>query len=199
MILPIGSSWRKRMNKRKQKTKEKIYDGLSCLIEKKGYQNITIEDILKASGVSRSTFYAYFKKKEDVLSDICSTIFDHVFSAHLEKEKNHDFSSYDIFDYTHYITHMFYHIKEEGSSIRRILLSDGRDIFLNDLENRLSPFIGLLIRSGDFKKDVPEKLLSLQLTQGLVCLLSYWVEKDFDRSPEEETSYFLELYRTKRP
>lgn len=185
------------MDKRKQKTKEKIYGGLSSLMEEKGFENITIEDILKKSEVSRSTFYAHFKSKEDVLSDICNTIFSHVFSSHLEKEKGHDFSSYDIFDYAHYITHMFYHFREEGVSIRKILLSDGRDVFLCDLRKRIAPFIDLLLRSGDFKRDIPDGLLSKQLMEGLVTLLSYWAEKDFDRTPEEETDYFMKMYRNR--
>jgi len=52
------------------KTKSKIYRTAFDLMEKKGYDNITIEEISKKAGVSVGAFYHYFKSKNDILYEI---------------------------------------------------------------------------------------------------------------------------------
>lgn len=48
-------------------TKEKIIQRSLELIKKNGYDQVTINDICEASGISKHTFYYYFKSKEEVL------------------------------------------------------------------------------------------------------------------------------------
>lgn len=47
-------------------TRKKLIDTADRLIREKGYDNISVEDITKASGVAKGTFYNHFKKKEDI-------------------------------------------------------------------------------------------------------------------------------------
>ena len=58
------------MDKRVVKTRHLIYQAFATVLKEKGYSKMTVEDILQASGVSRSTFYTHFRTKEDVLSSI---------------------------------------------------------------------------------------------------------------------------------
>ena len=53
-----------------QNTKEKIYRTSVELMEKKGLNNITVEEICKEAGVSVGSFYNCFKSKNDILNDI---------------------------------------------------------------------------------------------------------------------------------
>ena len=53
------------MDKREEKTLNKIHYSFTKLINEKDYENITIQDILDDSKVSRSTFYAHYKTKDD--------------------------------------------------------------------------------------------------------------------------------------
>ena len=56
------------MNKKEEKTNELILAALERLLEKKSYTDISVSDIILESTVSRSTFYAHYKKKDDVLN-----------------------------------------------------------------------------------------------------------------------------------
>lgn len=49
-----------------QATRKKLIDTADQLIRAKGYEQVSVEDITKASGVAKGTFYNYFKKKEDI-------------------------------------------------------------------------------------------------------------------------------------
>lgn len=48
-------------------TKKKIYDTAVRLLSEKGYENTTVDDICKASGVAKGSFYHYYKKKTDII------------------------------------------------------------------------------------------------------------------------------------
>ncbi|HCM28570.1 MAG: TetR family transcriptional regulator [Treponema sp. GWB1_62_6] len=52
------------------KTRKKIYAVSISFMEKKGYNDTTIEEICKKAGVSVGTFYNYFKSKDDIFFDI---------------------------------------------------------------------------------------------------------------------------------
>ncbi|GEO57155.1 TetR/AcrR family transcriptional regulator [Companilactobacillus bobalius] len=47
-------------------TRKKLIATADKLIRTKGYEKMSVEDITKASGVAKGTFYNYFKKKEDI-------------------------------------------------------------------------------------------------------------------------------------
>ncbi len=51
-------------------TREAIQGALYLLMERKAYNEITMTDIVKRSGVSRSALYRNYKAKEDIILDI---------------------------------------------------------------------------------------------------------------------------------
>lgn len=53
-----------------EETKKKISNTALELMEKKGLENITIQDINEHAGVSVGTFYHYYKTKEDVFFEL---------------------------------------------------------------------------------------------------------------------------------
>lgn len=58
------------MADRSDKTKEAIKHALVELMEKEAFEVISVKQIVAASGVGRSTFYAYYEDKQDLLSAI---------------------------------------------------------------------------------------------------------------------------------
>ena len=63
------------MPRKKQTTKAKIVKAAWNLFYKNGYDNTTVEDIIKLSKTSKGTFYHYFKGKDALLSTL-SDLFD---------------------------------------------------------------------------------------------------------------------------
>lgn len=183
-----------RVNKRTEKTKNKIRQAFSRLIQSCSYDDMTIEEILKEADVSRSTFYSYFKSKEDVLKDVCQSIFEHVFSTKLYKEQGHDFSHCAPFDCDHMMTHISYHFMEEKNLIRGILLSGGKETFLSALRIDLTNFMALVAKDHTFyKEDIPEEIRIMHLVESYLALLTNWVKKGCVEKPEQITEYFKKL------
>lgn len=63
------------MPRKKQTTKSKIVKAAWNLFYKNGYDDTTVEDIIKLSKTSKGTFYHYFKGKDALLSTL-SDLFD---------------------------------------------------------------------------------------------------------------------------
>ncbi len=63
---------KKGMTKReqqRQETRRKVYDTSMDLFTRKGYASVTVEEICNKAGVSKGTFYYYFKSKHEVLME----------------------------------------------------------------------------------------------------------------------------------
>ena len=49
------------------KTKERLHDTALALMDKYGLENLTIQDICNAAGVSIGTFYHYYRTKDELM------------------------------------------------------------------------------------------------------------------------------------
>ena len=50
----------------KQKSREKILSSAARLFTKKGFDAVSIDDVMRLAGLTRGAFYAHFKSKSDV-------------------------------------------------------------------------------------------------------------------------------------
>ena len=60
-----------KLSKQQQKskeTKERIFQAAKEILQKNGYENLSIKNICEAAGVSNGSFYHHFKTKDDLLS-----------------------------------------------------------------------------------------------------------------------------------
>jgi AcrR family transcriptional regulator len=55
-------------NRRVQKTRHLLHQALASLVRKKPYDAISVEEILDRANVGRSTFYAHFGDKDQLLA-----------------------------------------------------------------------------------------------------------------------------------
>jgi len=65
-----------RQERRKQQTRQKLLDAARRLISSRGYEATDVLDITEAADVSKSTFYLYFKDKEDLTRALIMAGFD---------------------------------------------------------------------------------------------------------------------------
>jgi AcrR family transcriptional regulator len=56
-----------KVDRRVRRTKELLRSALISMILEKGYERVTVQDVIDRADVGRSTFYAHFRDKEDLL------------------------------------------------------------------------------------------------------------------------------------
>jgi AcrR family transcriptional regulator len=63
----IGRDGGARPDRRVGKTRKALKEALTDLILEKGYESVTVQDVINRADVGRSTFYAHFVDKDDLL------------------------------------------------------------------------------------------------------------------------------------
>lgn len=56
-----------KVNRRTQRTRAHLHQALLSLVVERGYQRVTVQDILDRANVGRTTFYAHFRDKDELL------------------------------------------------------------------------------------------------------------------------------------
>ena len=184
-----------RYKKEEETALNKIYIATAELIKETEYNKINNSGIIKKANISRSTFYIYFKNKDQIFTHICDDVFDHVFSKNLSKESKHDFSKDNPEELRHIIIHSYYHFLEDKDLILPILNSGASNIFLKQLRKRIKPFIILMIENKIIgNNDIPLEIKVHQYINGYVALLQYYLRHGEDLPPETISSYFFTFY-----
>ncbi|MEW8973786.1 MAG: TetR/AcrR family transcriptional regulator [Tissierellaceae bacterium] len=95
---------KKKLTKRQlqaKNTQEKIYNVAIELIEKKGFNNITVAEICNTAGVSIGSFYNYFESKHSILDKIFKVADDFFLNVVANNLKGNTIQE-QIVEYFHY-------------------------------------------------------------------------------------------------
>lgn len=176
------------MDRRQKKTREAIFTALGRLLEQKHFNSITVQEIIDEADIGRSTFYAHFETKDMLLKAMCTDIFEHIFSDHLSSEQSHDFSGKEISN-REKITHLLYHIKDDGHEIRRILSGESSELFMRYFKEYLRDMFARYINRNT--GDVPEDFLLNHLVGSFAEAILWWIRNKMKESPETIADYFL--------
>ncbi|MBM6830236.1 TetR/AcrR family transcriptional regulator [Anaerotignum lactatifermentans] len=82
-------------------TKRNIYRAALELIETKGYENVSIEDIAQKANTAKGTFYLYFKSKQDLIYHTI-TMYDEIAENAYAKVKDLPTFEEQLVNYLHY-------------------------------------------------------------------------------------------------
>ncbi len=70
--VPISAKIRNRQHR----TRERILEASAGLFVAKGFENVSVEDIIDAAEIARSSFYRFFSNREDLLTKIIRPVFE---------------------------------------------------------------------------------------------------------------------------
>lgn len=57
----------RKADRRPKRTRAQLHEALLALVVERGYQRITVQDILDRANIGRSTFYLHFRDKDELL------------------------------------------------------------------------------------------------------------------------------------
>ena len=117
----------------KKNVKNKIVDAAWELFHEKGYDDTTIEDIVRLADISKGSFYYYFQSKDSLL-DTLSEILDEKY-AQLEEKLSPEMNSFEKLMYLNYESHLFMEQKIDAALIASLysaqLISKGERSLLD--------------------------------------------------------------------
>ena len=130
--------------------------------------------------------HLHFGTKDDLLKELCSDIFDHVFSHDLIKEATHDFSR--TVSLQAVLTHILYHLRDNQSYLKGLLSDQNENIFLKNLKENLR----CLFEKNLTLKDagVPEEYLLNHMVSDFAETVNWWLKNEH-YTPEEICGFYL--------
>lgn len=183
----------RRGDRRVQRTQQLLRAALLSLIEEKGFEALTVQDIIDRANVGRATFYAHFDNKEDLLV----SGFDGLRAAlkELQRQAQAQRSGPDeqLFAFSH---EMFAHIaeyrrvframvgKRSGALVQQLLNKIVLDLVRDDIKAIAGP-----------REDhsVPAEAVVRFVTGGLFGLAMFWATGRLPLSVEEVNALFRRL------
>lgn len=180
------------MDRRQKKSREAIYNAFSTLLEKKTFNSITVQEIIDEANVGRSTFYAHFDTKDALLCEMCTEIFEHIFSRELTSEHSHDFSGADQ-GLKEELTHLLYHLKDNRGNIVGLFNSESSEMFLRYFREYLAK---VFLQFPEYmREDIPREFTINHLTGSFTEAVRWWIKGGMKHSPEIIISYYLNLIK----
>lgn len=182
------------MDRRQQKSRQAIFEAFSKLLSSKSYTRITVQEIIDEANIGRSTFYSHFETKDDLLKEMCTDLFNHIFSDSLDTEGTHDFSIPDG-NPNSMITHILYHLRDSKKNIVGILTSESGELFLRFFKQYLNELITQHLLIGVKRKNanVPDDFLVNHISGSFVEMVQWWLKNNMKQSPEELAECFLSV------
>ena len=178
---------KKTPDRRIQRTRQALLKALTDLILEKGYESVTIQDIIDRANIGRSTFYFHFQDKEELLLSGFENMresFEGFYKRVSPDQTGWDFS----------LT-LFQHAEEHRDFVKAMLGKQAGSIVLNHVQKNL---IALL--KGHFLAIWPPKNPPLPLdvfvqylASSFLGLLTWWLNNDAPYSSEQMNAFFKKL------
>ena len=175
-----------KQDRRTQRTVEALIHAMLVLMERKHYAAISVQDIVEEANVGRSTFYAHFQNKDELLIGGFSHLLDHlVEEMRLDEAGQVAFAPVMLFRHAngHYDV---YRTLLWGSGFE-LLMQNGHAAFSEKIEERLASLL------PDAEPAVPLPVTASTLAGGLLILVKWWLDNKMPYGPDEMNDMFQKL------
>lgn len=181
------------MDRRIARTRALLQQALHPLILKKGYEAITIKDICDAANVGRSTFYAHYKSKDDLMRSHLEPLRKLLVDRQREalarpgdlKDRSFAFSAA-----------MFEHARDHKSHYQALVGGRGGTISLGVIRRILSDLVRgeLAATAGKNSADaIPRELVVQYLVGAFMAVLTWWLDGGTKLPPQRIDAIFRRL------
>ena len=165
-----------RNDRRSQRTRQALSEALVQLIQEKDYSSITVSDIIERANVGRSTFYAHYNDKDDLLRDQMDRVIEFLSQASPQPQEFPYFPSLGFFQ----------HVGGDHYELYKALVwSPGMDLIIKHLQKSLSQRVELGLQNSDRDFEVPLPILANFVTGSFLNLMKWWLENKRIYSPEQ--------------
>ena len=175
------------MDRRQRKTRQAIYTAFEQLVARETYSDITVAQIIELADVGRSTFYAHFETKDQLLQEMCTEMFDHVFEGVDSHCITH--ATLETPDLEGRLAHLLYHLRDTHGAICGKLLKEGEPQFAAYFRGRLAELIARDMPGQPL--DMPEQLHLDMLVAAFCQAVVWWFENKTPCAPEELSAWFV--------
>lgn len=177
-----------RHDRRSQRTQQALIEALLALLAEKHYDEISIYEIVDRANVGRSTFYAHYQSKDELLKSgferALNLLIDHVRVDVSNQEVQLDTTPLFRHAQGHYD---LFRTLAWGSGLQ-VITGDGHEALSAKLQERLAQ--AFAARS---EPSIPLPIVACSLAGTLLILLKWWLDHKMPYPPERMDTFFQHL------
>lgn len=179
------------MDRRQQKTRMAIFSAFTSLLAEKSYSKITVQEIIDAANVGRTTFYAHFETKDDLLKELCEELFGHIIGSAMDCTHTHGLYS-DGSAPESVFCHLLQHLQENDKNIIALLSCESSEMFLRFFKDSLNELVRsqFINQNRKANTDIPEDFLINHISGSFVEMVLWWIKGHRKQTPEDLDRYF---------
>lgn len=171
-----------------RRTRDRLGDALVELLVQKPFDDITVQNVLDRTGVSRSTFYTHYRDKNDLFLSDAEDFFEGMATA-LSRFADKSERVAPVQELFAHIAEVrpFYNALVESGRIHDVM-ELGQDHFARGIEQRLNEI--------PRARTIPSErrgAIAHGLAGSLFSLLTWWVQHGMTLSPQEMDKLFHRL------
>lgn len=177
-------------DRRVQRTRKHLHEALRALILEKRYDKITVQDIIDRADVGRSTFYAHFLDKEDLLVKGLQ-MYGMAFNERM-KSAEHAANREHVVHSLAFFQHAY-----ENEDLYRAMLNGGGADFLQStarehITANIQAHLGNELAGGALN-DNTFQVVTHFLAGALMSILMWWLNNGMPMPPAEINAMYQDL------
>lgn len=174
-------------DRRSQRTKRLLTDALIALMQEKRFDKLTVQDIIDRADVGRSTFYAHYQDKEDLLL----SSFEHLMeglSQHVARDSGNEQLLPSL--------GLFRHIQEHQHLYEALVWGRAADFFFRRTRTHLTDMIETQLAAQlprGQTPTVPLPIVANHIAGAFIMLVQWWLDNELPYAPERMEEMFRRL------
>ncbi|MER8010849.1 TetR/AcrR family transcriptional regulator [Streptomyces sp. NPDC094149] len=175
-----------RLDRRVRRTQQALQRALLQLMAEKGYESVTIQDIIDRADVGRSTFYNHYANKDELLKDGFADLRSLIDRASPSGAAAPDRGA------LRFSLPFLHHIHEQRTLAQAIFTESGLRLVLKHIEELLADVVRDEIPATPPHGVPREAVVRFVVASHLACL-QWWLTESPDSTPEEIDEIFRTL------
>ncbi len=183
----------KREDRRIGRTRKLMQEALMALIVEKGYESVTVQDILNRADVGRSTFYAHYRDKDELLLsgfEHLRTLFEQQQQSLLAVKQGSNGPEFNM------ILELFRHTGQHHKLYKAIAGKQSGEMILKYLHRYLYDMLIVphtALMKNKKNPPVPIEITTHWIVSSLLSLMVWWLDNNMPYSAEKMDELFRKL------
>lgn len=180
----------RQIDRRAARTRKALHQALLTLMLRKGYEALSVQDIIDEADIGRSTFYAHYTGKEDLLRSGFQMLREELKEAQsmvrVGAEASHD-------DPLGFSTAMFEHAARYADHYRTMIGGRGGAVTENEIRLILSEMVRQELPPTLHGDMMPRDFVVQFIVGAFLTTLNWWFERKPKLSPAQVDAMFRSL------
>ena len=185
-------------DRRSERTRQLLNAALIELMLEQRYDEITVQGIIDRANIGRSTFYAHYLDKEDLLVSGFTRVLD-MLSEHPQQRDSGEYQALPS------LAGFFQHVQEHHQLYKALVRGGGIERLFKQshqhMRRNIEQHLAALIPAGQAPTAPPSvgipplPLVADYLAGAILSMLTWWLDNDMPYSPEQMDALFQQLVR----